>query len=109
LLHRELAGYAPCGATRRQCAPLCNRACVAALWPSRGGDEAAPGPIGFKSPTNRHPGRKHIGACNKKAGVRGSVIHRKPCAGSRSVSRGRRREWRSTDRGCGEAGLEPQT
>jgi hypothetical protein len=48
-----------------------------------------PWSMGFKSPTNRHPGRRHIGACNKKAGARGSVIHRKPNAGSRSVSRGR--------------------
>jgi hypothetical protein len=49
-------------------------------------------------------GRRDIGACNKKAGVRGSVIHRKPSAGSRSVSRGRRPEWRSNDRGCGGSG-----
>src|ERR1700730_15807679 len=37
-----------------------------------------PWSIAVKVPTNRHPGRRHIGACNKKAGVRRSVTHRMP-------------------------------
>jgi hypothetical protein len=45
--------------------------------------------IGFKMPRNLHPGRRHIGACNRRAGVRGSFIHRRPIGGSRSESRGR--------------------
>jgi hypothetical protein len=33
---------------------------------------------GFKMPTSRRPGRKATGACNKRAGVRGPVSHRRP-------------------------------
>ena len=46
-----------------------------------------PWPIGFRMPTNRHPGRRHIDACKKRAGVRGSVSHRRPNFASRSARR----------------------
>ena len=91
--------------TKRPCGPLCNRACIAGLWPgSRSGVMKQPWSIGFKIPTNRHPGRRPILACNEMAGVRGSVTQRKPSAGSRSASHRRAQEWRSNDRWLSAAG-----
>ena len=61
-----LSGPAPCGVTRRRCAPLCDQACIAASWRgSRSGAMRTPWSIGFRMPRNHHPGRRHIGACKR--------------------------------------------
>ena len=83
-----LSGAEQCGVTRRSCAPSCAQGCIAASWrDSPNGAMMPHWPIGFKMPPNRHPGRRHIDACSKKAGVRGSITRRMPNASSRSVPR----------------------
>jgi len=76
-----------------------HQACIVALWRgSRIGAMRPPWSIGFKIPTNRHPGRRHIAACKGRAGVRGSGTRRRPNAGLRSGSRGPAAGLRSSDR-----------
>jgi hypothetical protein len=69
------SGPAQCGVTRQPCGPLCNLAYITGLW--RGSRSGAMRPrwsIGFKMPRNRHPGRRLIGGCKRRAGVRWASV-----------------------------------
>jgi hypothetical protein len=107
--HWELSGFSPprCrsrsldphGVARMKlpCVPLCGPACIAGLWRGCRNNVMRPPWSVFRMPPNRHPGRKHISACKRRAAAHGSVTRRRRSAGLRSASRGRPAGWRSSD------------
>jgi len=96
-----LFGPEQSGVTRPLCASSCDQEFTARLWRGcRGGVIRPPWSIGFKRPVNRHPGRRHIGGCKRRVGVRGSVTRRRHNVASRSGSHRRALNCHSNNR-CG--------